>query len=196
MTRFIALLFCLALSANAYAVGSTIEITTDARPTPPPAKPHLQQMIQYETTLFLDKATFTRRQLSRLGIDELIKNIVDTREITLANRITQTREGTFVTLIVNGRAEHINHFFDKLLNMNLISQIYGIGGFPWNLPSEEYKTYWSNAYTTIQREIETQALVHWAAAQPAGSVPNLCDLILAVNRSYKPNSKMTFQTNF
>lgn len=151
-------------------------------------RPHLEERIQFETSFLLDWATFGRRELARLKLNELIKRSAAPHRLMMAYKVDGTREGTMVTIMLDGRAQGMRYFFDTLLNHNIISMVYVKNGI-FSTPSDEYKRYWSDTHTAIKREIETKALIQWGAKQKEMSAAQLCSKLLEVQNVQAPGPK-------
>lgn len=172
-----------------FAANSAWAVVDDEGDAPPIAKPYLSAYFQYETTLLLDRKTFTATQLHRLDLREAVFHSAEGSGVMAAHHVAKNREGQIINLVIEGRAEQMKRFFDLLLNQRLISQVYNMGGFVWSLPSQEYKNYWSNIYATIRRDIETKAIVMWASSQPTITASQVCSLMLEAHRVYAPYQK-------
>jgi hypothetical protein len=85
-------------------------------PQPPP--PHRQERFQFQTTLLLDRATFGRRQISLLNLNNLIPRatLYAGNDVNVAYRMDRRREGALVSISIEGSGEEMLRFFDSFLN--------------------------------------------------------------------------------
>lgn len=129
-----------------------------------PRKPHLQERFQFQTTLFLDRATFGWRQIFLLDLKNLIPRMAQAAGdgVSVEFRMQQRREGLRVPITINGSGDEMLAFFDSLLSKHLVPVAY-MGGvnpwaWPWAGPSKEYERYWIGINNAIKNEIEFEAI--------------------------------------
>lgn len=149
-----------------------------------PRAPHLQERFQFQTTLFLDRATFGRRHIFLLDLKGLISRTARARGdgAHVKFRMDHRREGTLIPIEIEASAGEMQTFFDDLLKQGLLPLAHLMSGYGWLRSSAEYQNYWLGINDAIKRDIEIQALVRWSAKRKNLSAAELCEQILKLNR--------------
>lgn len=116
--------------------------------------------IVYKTTLLLDAKIFNSHQLERLNWDQSVETATSYARVQVRRKQTRVREGLLIEIEVEGPAFRVQKFFDGVLS-NISSATETMGGWVWNLPSDEYKRHWSRIYISTQKDIKYQAFIKW-----------------------------------